>query len=167
MTSEITNGIVECIIQNGDSIWFGTDSGLFCYHTQSKILQRWTTNDRLNHISVKDIMIDKNENMWIGTNKGLNLMNLKTGIIEKVRALDDSLESLRTNMIYFVFVNEDTIWIGTNNSGHAKLTPVIGNDKYKWKYKSFIPWLISPLRFPFLSCSSNISVGGGFPDQED
>lgn len=89
---------------NYNSIWIGTDRGIFIV-TKGGKTHFYTQNEGLVNNSVNSIYSDRENNIWIGTNQG--------GVQKLTRS---RFTSVRTNETVNCILDDKTkLWIGTDN----------------------------------------------------
>ena len=131
-------GSVWCVFETGDTLWFGSDRGLFAYNTVNHNLQNWNKNKGINNEKVYTIAKDHENGLWLGTKRGINKMNLKTGNIEHIHVLGDSSNLLPNSDINNIFIDSrNTIWISTDGNGLMKLTPSNPANQNVWEYHCY------------------------------
>ncbi|NOU58585.1 sensor histidine kinase [Marinifilum caeruleilacunae] len=118
---------VNCILQiNPKHILFGTDKGLFSYHTETKSIKKENyTGDQENRRVLS--LAQSSNSIVIGTNKGLFECNNRFEC--------DSLPDLEKLQIENLLYDKDsTLWISTNK---ALLHRSKNSDKIRYSVKSF------------------------------
>jgi len=105
-----------------ESLWIGTDKGLFEYKLVDKSLYKYI-NDKDDSSSISnnvimDIAVDENDLLWIATDSGLSQYSKEKNKFlsyEKSAYPDGGIVS---NDILSLFIDRrNLIWIGTNGSG--------------------------------------------------
>lgn len=88
MTKKIDIGI-NCMDIDGDSIWVGTNNGLYIYNIKNdslRMLNLHTANENLNSINIADLKTDKTGHLWIATMaNGIIRIDTKSGHTETVK----------------------------------------------------------------------------------
>ncbi|MFD2161590.1 two-component regulator propeller domain-containing protein [Paradesertivirga mongoliensis] len=115
--------------KHGNQLWLGTyGSGLHLYDQNgrhSKVYTKGHSEKQLNNENIYAIFEDSRDNVWIATNGGgANILDLKTGIIQKLRS--DAVNKSTLSGDFVRAFCEDTdgeIWIGTT-SGLSIYNPV-------------------------------------------
>ncbi len=74
------------------SIWVGTNSGLYNYSLDGKVLKHYTRESGLPDDGVGTLEFYSNGRLWVGTNHGLACLDPKTGKFQNYFA-DDGLQS--------------------------------------------------------------------------
>ena len=110
---------VNCIFNNKDNIWIGTDDGLI---QRIKNMDYWTTYGAYNglyHPSVYSIA-SLGTNLYIGTRQGLNMAHPKQKeyIISKIE-----IPELFNVAVYKILINRKTMWLGTSNGIYSISLP--------------------------------------------
>jgi diguanylate cyclase (GGDEF)-like protein len=99
-----------------DTMWFGTDHGLFVWEEHT--FKNYTTKDGLSSNLIEAICEDHQQNIWIATlDSGLNkFSNGEFSVYTKENGLpDNSLRSLCVD-------KDNNLWIGTIGSGVVRKT---------------------------------------------
>ena len=118
------NDVKAIAEDNEGNIWIGTIAGL-------SMLKKGT-NHFINHLLEKDspkgiqnkgvysIVID-GERLWAATENSLEILNIKTGQIQRHSADDRNFHSLSARSIRRIYIDKQGIcWIGTNGGGVNK-----------------------------------------------
>ena len=74
------------------NIWFGSYFGLYCVHSGSDSISRYTTKDGLPDNMINGILEDEANCLWLSTGKGLCRFNRQTGDIMNFY-VDDGIQS--------------------------------------------------------------------------
>ncbi|WP_299780729.1 two-component regulator propeller domain-containing protein [uncultured Formosa sp.] len=114
----LVSNMVHTTIQDSDGfMWFGTEDGLSRYDGYSflNFFQSPTDTLSLSNNLILTLAEDKNKQLWIGTHQGLNMLDLETYKITRFNTIFK--ESLGSITIQSLYVDDDTLWIGTDNSG--------------------------------------------------
>ena len=75
-----------------DCLWYGTNSGLFCYNLKTKQTTQYTVDDGLPNNGIASIERDRQGMLWLSTDHGLTLFDVKRGVQMNYFA-DDGLQS--------------------------------------------------------------------------
>ena len=121
-------GFVNVLYYDNGLIWIGTTIGLYKYEPASETLTTYLANPLLiNSLSSSYITnISKNQNgqLLIGTLIGLNIYDYRTDKFEHITSENNSSGmTLNNNFISCIFVDDNSIWIGTEKGGINLLTP--------------------------------------------
>lgn len=122
-------GLVNVMYSDNDFIWIGTANGLYKYEPTSETLILYQTNLANNQSLTSNYITDicKNHDgskLLIGTLIGLNIYDYRTDTFEHITSESNpSGLKLNNNFISCIFVDENTIWIGTEKGGINLLTP--------------------------------------------
>jgi len=106
----------NCFVLDGDSIWMGTNSGVYNYNIRRNTCKKvFGTNEiPLNSDFVKTIAMDKEKNLWIGTNGGgVNIWNIP---VKKMSNLlpGEGKNALSSGAVNIIYVDKQSRkWIGT------------------------------------------------------
>lgn len=76
---------VSSVAMHDGHVWFGTDDGLFDYHTVSKRLRHVTIEDGLPHNLVNAVAVDGDGTVWVGTDAGLARYEPASGSVRTLR----------------------------------------------------------------------------------
>ena len=119
LPSLAVNALIEAPDQ---TIWIGTDQGLFCYNPVLDSLS-FFQNDAANPYSlsnnkVNHLMFDEDGALWVATNGGLNKMFLKANedspIFNSWRSMNSGLPS---DAVHRIVAGEDnTLWVSSGKS---------------------------------------------------
>lgn len=93
---------------NKDTIWLGTDRGLFQFSLVTNKLKKLTRHKLFNN-RVNTLIKDKGQNTWVGT-RGSGLLHVRDSTV-KHYSLKDGLPGNSVNAITRV---KNNLWIGTN-----------------------------------------------------
>lgn len=124
------SGPVNILYYDNGLIWIGTTNGLFKYDPTIEVLTKYTTNplqsNSLSSSYITSINKIKNGQLLIGTFIGLNIYDYRTDAFEHITYENNSNGlSLNNNFVSCVYVDENSIWIGTEKGGVNLLTPDI------------------------------------------
>lgn len=132
----LVSNMVHTTIQDSDGfMWFGTEDGLSRYDGYSflNFFQSPTDTLSLSNNLVLSLAEDKNKHLWIGTHQGLNMLDLETYKVTRFNKFFKS--NLGSFTIESLYVDDDVLWIGTDNSGLYRLDI----NTYKVKHYSHVP----------------------------
>ena len=76
-----------------NTLWFGTDDGLYKRDMQTQTLTRLSDEDGLPDNGIASIMSDNDGQLWVATDHGLCQMNAKTCHVNNCFYVDDGLQS--------------------------------------------------------------------------
>ncbi len=124
-------------ITQDNSIWFGTEKGLY-YTIDSNgesIVKKYHQSENLN---VWSLTSDASGNLWIGTyGSGLYRLNVKGGSLQNIKMFSERVNTQSVNYNKVVYCDkENNIWIGYWGFGLARLDPSSGNYKGWWHQPS-------------------------------
>lgn len=109
----LINNIVRSIAKDKDIIWFGTAGGLSCFNKPKEQWQNYTTREGLSSNDIRSVVTDvKNNIIWIATSDGLNQYNKTAKTWKNFKASKDGLSN---NSITALLLDENKLWIGTEN----------------------------------------------------
>lgn len=138
--SEINNKNIKAItITENNTIWFGTDQGLFKTSKDKTgiVIKNISKTEKLN---IWSLASDQSGYLWIGTyGSGLYKFDMKSERLENVKMFSEwtNTQSYKFNKVVYCD-NENKIWIGYWGFGLALLDPVTG------KYNSWLNILEDP-----------------------
>jgi len=95
------------------TLWIGTDGGGVSRFKEGK-WDFYTTDEGLNHNTVRAIAGDSNGNLWIGTDNGISLLETQTSSIKNF-TVEDGLSGFSVTAL--TITADGTLWIGTGGSG--------------------------------------------------
>ncbi|WP_434035557.1 two-component regulator propeller domain-containing protein [Formosa sp. 4Alg 33] len=114
----LVSNMVHTTIQDSDGfMWFGTEDGLSRYDGYSflNFFQSPADTLSLSNNLILTLAEDKNKQLWIGTHQGLNMLDLET--YKMTRFNEIFKENSGSVTIASLYVDDDMLWIGTDNSG--------------------------------------------------
>ena len=122
------SGIVNVIYFDNGILWVGTSLGLCRYDLNSEALTIYTNNplnaSSISSSFVTDINKDRNGQLLIATLIGLNIYDYRTDRFEHITSESNfSGITLNNNFTSCLFVDDNSIWIGTEKGGINLLTP--------------------------------------------
>ncbi|MBV5281602.1 MAG: response regulator [Paludibacter sp.] len=121
-------GFVNVIYYDNGLIWVGTSLGLYKYDPGTETSTLYVINPlKPNTISssfVTDINKNRNGQLLIATLIGLNIYDYRTDKFEHITSESNSSGvTLNNNFTSCLFVDDNSIWIGTEKGGINLLTP--------------------------------------------
>ncbi|MBN2166240.1 MAG: response regulator [Marinilabiliaceae bacterium] len=121
--SSAQNAIRSISSSSPDSIWLGTQNGLFLFHRKKEIFEKINVTNpsmtRLNNSTFLCLLVDSRKNLWAGTsNDGLMIIENKDKEIHHLNNEDASSNNLFSNAIRSIIESESgLIWIATKFAG--------------------------------------------------
>jgi len=106
--------------QGHDSLWIGTNSGLFLYRRKNKVLvkQNSSNDPDISEIQIIDLAKNSENKLWVGMRStGLIEFNLDN---KAARVISDPLNRL-TYITCLFFADDTTLLIGTRGAGLAQM----------------------------------------------
>jgi len=100
--------IYTVINYNKDTIWLGTDGGLFQFSLITNKLTKLTHHKLFNN-RVNTLVKDKHQNIWVGT-RGSGLLQVKDSIVRHYSIKN----GLPGNSVNAIERDKNIMWIGTN-----------------------------------------------------
>jgi len=121
-------GFVNVIYYDNELIWVGTSMGLYKYDPSTETSTVYVINPlKANTISssvVTDINKNRNGQLLVATLIGLNIYDYRTDKFEHITTESNfSGVTLNNNFTSCLFVDDNSIWIGTEKGGINLLTP--------------------------------------------
>ena len=121
-------GFVNVIYYDNGLIWVGTSLGLYKYDPSTETSTLYAINPlKSNTISssfVTDINKNRNGQLLIATLIGLNIYDYRTDKFEHITSESNSSGiTLNNNFTSCLFVDDNSIWVGTEKGGINLLTP--------------------------------------------
>ena len=122
--------IMSMVAENEQTLWIGTNRGLFRYNSATSTLDRYRySNHRpgmLSQAYITDLSLTASGKLIVSTRNGLNVYHPETDTFEYVRHDNDApLQSINCNAINCLFASGEDIWAGTETGGINLLTPKI------------------------------------------
>lgn len=71
-----------------DTMWFGTDDGLFRVDKETREVSQYTERDGLSNNVIRDILSVANGEIWVSTLSGLSRLSPRSGKIDSYRSYD-------------------------------------------------------------------------------
>jgi ligand-binding sensor domain-containing protein/serine phosphatase RsbU (regulator of sigma subunit) len=99
-------------------IWMGTEDGLNRYDGRKITVFKNKPSDSLTISDnwITSLVSDNNNNLWIGTKGGgLNLYDYQKNYFKSFTHNDSDLKSVSSDWITCLLIDEDKIWVGTDN----------------------------------------------------
>jgi len=127
----LINTPLLCVLKDSrNSMWVGTDSGLFLFRPASNSFVRFQHSNieknSLGNDHVMSIGEDKQGNLWVGTMHGLNRLQVTPSGYSIFRWPEGKGEPLGNSQINCIATAPDSsLWVGSSN-GLNKLNPVTG-----------------------------------------
>lgn len=120
----ITSAYVNSLALNGNSLWVGSDNGLYIYHPDTKqcesiphdISNTWTPTDN----NVTCVFHDALGNVWVGTDSGMSVVKCSSVNSYRWDLLTGDL--LGNNVLALHADSRGRVWIGGTN-GLALVNP--------------------------------------------
>ncbi len=99
-------------VDSDNTLWIGTDVGLFSYQPFQNKWKHFTVKEKLPDNRIRAILKDSDNNLWIGTYSGLARLN-RYGISTYTKQ-----DGLSNNFVsYFYEDREKSLWVGTFEGG--------------------------------------------------
>jgi signal transduction histidine kinase/ligand-binding sensor domain-containing protein/DNA-binding response OmpR family regulator len=124
---------VFSVFKSGNTIWFGTESGLYSFKKETSTLIRYSHDpgnpNSLSNDFVSGIQQDKNGFFWIATDKGgINRFDPETGIFENILSGSQELASYSETDIWYITMGRDHyLYCGTGGSGILRINTLDGS----------------------------------------
>lgn len=116
---------VTDMLKRGNRVWISTNLGLYAYDTYSHQLQSFRHTDdprSLSHDFTSALAVAPDGRLLVGSLRGVNVLS------EQMNAFDHwdrntDVMPLPSDFVHCLMVRDGQIWVGTETSGIAKLTP--------------------------------------------
>lgn len=139
---------IRCLAPMGtDTVWVGTQMGLFAFQKSASVFHKQTfahvNMQLLNKATYLDLYVDSNRNLWAGTsNDGLMMIQQQTKHIHYLNADFEGSHNLKSNAIRNVIeTRSGLIWVATKFEGLHSYDPRQNNFALINKATNFIPGL--------------------------
>ncbi|MEO6731724.1 MAG: two-component regulator propeller domain-containing protein [Ferruginibacter sp.] len=122
--NSLSGNVVREIHQDGyGNLWIGTeDAGLNKLNVASKLYSSFQPGASKHNISSTNIhgLFVNGDELWIGTfENGLDILNIRTGKVERHYATGEDEHSLKSNFIYCISkINDNDIVLGTTRGAY-------------------------------------------------
>jgi len=118
---------ISSFIKKENEVWIGTNWGLVRYNRNEEAIKVYGY-DRLNNRSlsqnyITDFAITSEKQLLVSTLKGINIYDPINDNFEHL-GYNEGMKSLNSDFVNCLFVDNETIWIGTESGGLNKLTPL-------------------------------------------
>lgn len=116
------------VIQN--TIWMGTSTGLYAYNSSKAKLSKVPLEKNLDNINIESIDIKANS-YYIGSFNGLyiaknyNEDSFQFKTITTFKGEQNQTNSITSNRVFDTYIDENMLWVGTNNLNVATLNPPV------------------------------------------
>jgi signal transduction histidine kinase/ligand-binding sensor domain-containing protein/CheY-like chemotaxis protein/AraC-like DNA-binding protein len=127
-------GIINEILYQDQEILLGTSNGLFKYFPQTQecinLNLKQYDNQITENLVVESIAI-KDQILYVGTDNGLFILKNYDSHLNKYnntvvyKGDKDNINSITSNRVYDILLDNDLLWIGTNNLDVASLNPPV------------------------------------------
>lgn len=117
------NNLINKFIQvfkyfGGDTLWLGTNAGLFKYDLrQRKVLEYYNSENGIKNHDINDIQL-KDRRLYVSTNDGIYLIDLDTKVVYNLQDPQNKIQNIALN---FVKLSNGEIWANYLNKGLAKV----------------------------------------------
>ncbi len=121
----VNDGAIHRIYENRDGIlYFATQAGGLCYLDQnhfvfSHFLKGDGKGDGLSNNMIRSFKQDDTGDIWIANHRGLNRFDPETNYFESFRHQPDNLQSIPSDVILNLHLNNKGLWIGTYGGGFS------------------------------------------------
>jgi len=121
--NSISNNFVHAFLEDGNSLWIGTDNGLNLFDKKNKTFKHFVydpdNSKSIGSNTVLAIEKDRRGNIWIGTwGGGLNLFDRKTNTFTRFKHDPNDSSSIGSNNMLSILEDSDgDLWIGTMGGG--------------------------------------------------
>jgi signal transduction histidine kinase/ligand-binding sensor domain-containing protein/CheY-like chemotaxis protein len=114
---------IRSLEQQGDTLWLGTQSGLYVYNTKQATIQKKVFDQagasNVNNATILKLFIDSRQNLWVGTSSdGLLVISGTNHETNYLNASQYSTNQLSSNAIRDIIESKSgLIWIATKFGG--------------------------------------------------
>lgn len=127
-------GIINDMYVYDNDIILGTSNGLFKFQPEKELLFNLNLKQydaKVTENIVVESIASKNNMLYVGTDNGLFLLKdfdegtqkFKNNIVYK--GDKDNINSITSSRVYDILIDDDLLWIGTNNLDVASLVPPV------------------------------------------
>ena len=125
-TLTFTELSVHCVLQQGDTLWLGTNKGLLYYLNNSDEFQQFVYDPDNESTSsnniVHSLLLDSNGDLIVGTNEGLNLYQPEEKKFRRFYYQPGTPGNLRKSEIQNIVEDRNSnLWIGSFGGGLLKV----------------------------------------------
>lgn len=123
LSDHIAEQRVHSIYAEDNLIWFGTETGLFCYDRKAKKIKHYHHDpddpSSISHNFVSGIIEDPQGYFWISTDKGgVNTFDPATGQFRNIIKGSQSLATFSQSDVWSIHLDKTgTLWSGTGGDG--------------------------------------------------
>lgn len=114
--------------KNNKVLWIGSTEGLYRIDTETNDRKIWKHDPKdansLCNDTISSLKADAFGNLWLGTNNGLSKFEISSGKFTNWKLNSNSIHG---NLMFYLYIYHDVLWIGTFESGLYKLD--IATDK--------------------------------------
>ncbi len=142
--------VTDIAMDHSGLIWYSTmGEGLFRY--DGRHLANYDTEDGLSDNYVYDIEIDRKGELWLATDYGISHFASDTFLRISMK------DGLPDNIVRFLEIAEDRIWLGTDESGISSYDPHTGSfvNYGNWKYGPVTGIVVDPGKQVWVSTESS------------
>lgn len=106
---------IQCLVDQNDCIFIGTDQGLFLYKRSKQYYSK--IHKKLDNIKIQSILYQSDERIWVGTEgAGLFLLNITSGELKEYKHNPNDAYSICSDYIRTLEIDTQfRLWIGTFN----------------------------------------------------
>ena len=116
---------VTDMLKRGNRVWISTNLGLYAYDTYSHQIQSFRHTDdpnSLSHDFTSSLAEAPDGRLLVGSLRGVNILSDQMNAFEHWDSNTDYLP-LPSDFVHCLMVRDGQVWVGTETSGIAKLTP--------------------------------------------
>lgn len=116
---------VTDMLKRGNRVWISTNLGLYAYDTYSHQIHSFRHTDdplSLSHDFTSSLAEAPDGRLLVGSLRGVNILSDQMNAFEHWDSNTDYLP-LPSDFVHCLMVRDGQVWVGTETSGIAKLTP--------------------------------------------
>jgi len=153
--NSIASNLVFSVLEDGNKIWIGTNSGLSLLNTKTEKIKNFTTEDGLANNLITNFYKENDSILWITTAGGLSKFNLETEIF--INIIKETYQ-LTNDCFYSIIPDkQNNLWL-TSNYGIIKFNKT-DNTFQTYSKQDGLPFLEFNHR-AFYKTKDNLFFGG-------
>lgn len=119
------NTFISSIIKKDNSLWIGTEEGLYKMQMNSNKLEHYTHNETdrnsLSQNMITSLAIIDDGTLVVGTLRGLNFFDAEKNNFNRLHATTGSKSTLSNDFVNCLMTDKNVLWIGTEYGGISKM----------------------------------------------
>ena len=118
LSDDILSNHITSIAIGKNSIWVGTQNGVYKINSQTKQLKRFSMSDGLSHNSVKNVFVSKNNTVYVGTNVSAFLNLIVNDEVSKIPFKTESAtDYISVTVTKIIEDDANNIWVSSKGTG--------------------------------------------------